>query len=111
MTYHKIRGVDKSTCTAEQKVAYNMAWRIWGDCRYHWDACKTRIDWAEQESKAIRDYMDEWQRVYAAKNKYDTDSIFCALRYGLHDYLTGTAHVLTSYEDVGKAFPANYMEG
>jgi len=34
MKYHKIRGVDKSTCTAEQKIAYNMAWYIWNDCRY-----------------------------------------------------------------------------
>ena len=31
MKYHKIRGVDKSTCTAEQKIAYNMAWYIWND--------------------------------------------------------------------------------
>lgn len=36
MKYHKIRGVDKSTCTAEQKIAYNMAWYIWNDCRYNW---------------------------------------------------------------------------
>ncbi len=46
------------------------------------------------------------------KNKRcDIDSIFCALRAGLHDYLTGSAHVLMSYQDIGLAFPANYMEG
>lgn len=31
LQYHKIRGVDKSVCTAEQKIAYNMASRIYGD--------------------------------------------------------------------------------
>lgn len=25
LQYHKIRGVDKSVCTAEQKIAYNMS--------------------------------------------------------------------------------------
>ena len=34
LQYHKIRGVDKSVCTAEQKIAYNMAWRIYGDIRF-----------------------------------------------------------------------------
>ena len=99
MKYHKIRGVDKSTCTAEQKIAYNMAWYIWNDCRYNWTDCRTRIDWSEQENAAIRD------------KRCDIDSIFCALRAGLHDYLTGSAHVFTSYQDIGTAFPANYMEG
>lgn len=28
LQYHKIRGVDKSVCTAEQKIAYNMASRV-----------------------------------------------------------------------------------
>jgi hypothetical protein len=69
MTYHKIRGVDKTTCTAEQKIAYNMAWYIWNDCRYNWTACRTRIDWSEQENAAIRDYMDNWQRNYAEKKQ------------------------------------------
>lgn len=111
MKYHKIRGVDKSTCTAEQKIAYNMAWYIWNDCRYNWTDCRTRIDWSEQENAAIWDYTDNWQRNYAEKNKkYDIDSIFCALRAGLHDYLTGSVHVFTSYQDIGEAFPANYME-
>lgn len=34
LQYHKIRGVDKSVCTAEQKIAYNMASRIYGDIRF-----------------------------------------------------------------------------
>lgn len=71
MKYHKIRGVDKSTCTAEQKIAYNMAWYIWNDCRYDWTACRTRIDWSEQENDAIRDYIDHWQRATMQKKTKD----------------------------------------
>lgn len=33
LQYHKIRGVEKAICTAEQKIAYNIAWRIYGDAR------------------------------------------------------------------------------
>ena len=31
LQYHKIRGVDKSVCTAEQKIAYNMASKMIGN--------------------------------------------------------------------------------
>ena len=27
MKYHKIAGVEKAVCTAEQKIAYNLAFR------------------------------------------------------------------------------------
>ena len=36
MIYHKIRGIDKNICTAEQKLAYNIAFRISIDARYNW---------------------------------------------------------------------------
>lgn len=70
LQYHKIRGVDKSVCTAEQKIAYNMASRIYGDIRFakawqQYDSGKVpaflQNDW---ESKAIRTYFTTWQRDY-----------------------------------------------
>lgn len=70
LQYHKIRGVDKSVCTAEQKIAYNMASRIYGDIRFakawqQYDSGKVpaflQNDW---ESKAIREYFTTWQRDY-----------------------------------------------
>lgn len=30
MTYHAIPGIPKSTCTAEQKIAYNIAYNLYG---------------------------------------------------------------------------------
>ena len=110
MKYHKIRGVDLSTCTAEQKLAYNIAFSIYGDPRYNWSANASRaaIDAAEQ--KAIADYLTIWTRDHAsAAAKYNTDAIFCALRAGLHDYLFGSYHIFCGYAQIGKAFPAHYL--
>ena len=101
MSLHKIRGVDKAVCSAEQKIAYNIAWRIGGDCRYNWSAFS-----AEDERGAVEDYRRAWLRDYpSAARKYDTDAIFAALASGLHDYLTSGGRIMTSYAEVGRAFP------
>lgn len=77
LQYHKIRGVDKSVCTAEQKIAYNMASRIYGDIRFakawqQYDSGKVpaflQNDW---ESKAIREYFTTWQRDYYSWEGYE----------------------------------------
>lgn len=78
LQYHKIRGVDKSVCTAEQKIAYNMASRIYGDIRFakawqQYDSGKVpaflQNDW---ESKAIRTYFTTWQRDYNKASAHRT---------------------------------------
>lgn len=101
MTLHKIPRVDKSTCAAEQKIAYNIAFRIGIDCRYNWDEIS-----AAAETAAIEDYKNAWLRDYPRDaQKYDTGAIFCALRAGLHDYLRGGCRLLSSFEAIGQAFP------
>lgn len=69
LQYHKIRGVDKSVCTAEQKIAYNMASRIYGDIRFakawqQYDSGKVpaflQNDW---ESKADREAYIENEHI------------------------------------------------
>lgn len=116
LQYHKIRGVEKAICTAEQKIAYNMAWRIYGDVRFakSWQQYDSGNVPAflqnEWESKAIRDYFTTWRRDYnKASAYYDKDAIFCALRAGLHGYITNHGPILTSYEEIGQAFPAHYL--
>lgn len=116
LQYHKIRGVDKSVCTAEQKIAYNMASRIYGDIRFakawqQYDSGKVpaflQNDW---ESKAIRTYFTTWQRDYnKASAHYNEDAIFSALRAGLHDFICHHAPIFTTYREVGQAFPAHYL--
>lgn len=90
LQYHKIRGVDKSVCTAEQKIAYNMASRIYGDIRFakawqQYDSGKVPAFLQNDlESKAIRTYFTTWQRDYnKASAHYNEDAIFSALRDGL----------------------------
>lgn len=110
MKYHKIRGVDKSTCTAEQKIAYNCAFLIFEDCRYNWleNKDKARSVLAYHETKAIAEQIE---RLAKSGCKYNLDAVQCALNTGLHDYIFGKYHILTSYQDIGAAFPAYYMEG
>lgn len=113
LQYHKIRGVDKSVCTAEQKIAYNMASRIYGDIRFakvwqQYDSGKVpaflQNDW---ESKAIRTYFTTWQRDYnKASAHYNEDAIFSALRAGLHDFICHHGPIFTSYREIAKNFTA-----
>lgn len=100
MSLHKIRGVDKAVCSAEQKIAYNIAWRIAEDIRYNWSAFS-----AEDERGAVEDYRRAWLRDHPQEaQKYDTGAIFAALASGLHDYLTAGGRIMTSYAEIGRAF-------
>jgi hypothetical protein len=103
------RNPAKSVCTAEQKIAYNMASRIYGDIRFAkaWQQYDSGNDW---ESKAIREYFITWQRDYnKASAYYNEDAIFSALRAGLHDFICHHAPIFTTYKEVGQAFPAYYL--
>lgn len=119
LQYHKIRGVDKSVCTAEQKIAYNMASRIYGDIRFakawqQYDSGKVpaflQNDW---ESKAIRKYFTTWQRDYnKASAHYNEDAIFSALRAGLHDFICPNAPLSTIRHDTKRTrIPNTYDSG
>lgn len=101
MSLHKIRGIDKAVCSAEQKIAYNIAWRIGEDCRYNLSAFS-----AADERGAVEDYRRAWERDYPREaQKYDTNAIFAVLASGLHDYLTAGGRIMASYTEVGQAFP------
>ena len=103
MKYHKIRGVDKNICTAEQKIAYNLAW---ANSDYILRAGFT--SYADAAQKLVEMYT--WAYDYKP-GKYDIDSIFCALNTGLKNYINGKQKIFTTYEEIGNAFPALYMDG
>ena len=109
MKYHKIHGVALETCTKEQKIAYNIAFRLHisaGD-KYH-KAANTVPAFVldRMKNELLRDGLRMWQ--IDGDPRLDVDAIFSALRAGLHDYLM-RPFVASSYEQVGKAFPANYL--
>ena len=103
MKYHKIRNVPLSVCTAEQKVAYNLAW-AWGRTLADGGCFST---WPEIARKLCELYTMGYDYT---PGKYDIDAIFCALNAGLENYYHAKYHILGSYEEIGRMFPANYLK-
>ena len=100
MKFHKIRNVPLNVCTAEQKIAYNLA-SSYADCikGKTW-LCDTDISrWL------LAIYMDSTQ-----KDKYDLDGIFCALNAGTVNFVKHP-FIATSYKQIGDAFPVDYAKG
>lgn len=109
MTYHKIRNIEKNICTAEQKIAYNLAFSWRNFVKRVYNANDTAMNKNACITDAVHTMIECYQQGYDYKpNKYDIDAIFCALMYGLEDYINRDIEILTSYEEIGKAFPANY---
>lgn len=109
MKYHKIRGVPMEVCTAEQKIAYNLAFRLHishGD-KYKFIAKNySKIVLSNVENQLIDEAFRLWEN--DGTERYDIDAIFSALRAGLNDYLLHH-FIAADYERIGKAFPAHYL--
>lgn len=88
MNLHKIPGVDKSVCTAEQMRAYNTA---------HFYV-STNAD-AEHVAKAV---VIEMKR---SGSKYDAEAVAAIIRANFDAFRARRFHILTSYDEVGRAFP------
>lgn len=107
--YHKIRGVEKSVCTAEQKIAYNMAFVIYINRGAEYEKMTTAAEKSAARARWINYECESFKRNYP-NNKTDLDGVFSALSAGLADYLTKEGFFIASrFEQIGKAFPALYM--
>lgn len=112
MRYHKIRGVEKSICTAEQKIAYNVAFYRTDEYRDTWKKHKDeylRFQQKEFILDAVKWCMRFIKMDEAICKKYDIDAIESALRNGLENYWNGKV-VFSSYEEIGQTFPALYLD-
>lgn len=109
MKYHKISGVELKTCTAEQKIAYNLAFNAhisFGDAFNNLDS---GIAKAEAVIKIRDRMMNQYRLGYNYKHgRYDEDAIQSALHAGLRNYLE-KPFIANDYESIGKAFPAHYL--
>ena len=98
MKFHKIRGIEKSVCTAEQKIAYNYAFADY--------------EWAMKSDMELWQYLDKVANRIKANEKimkkYDIDAIIHCLRQGFINFCKSKYHILTSYEEIGKMFPSLY---
>lgn len=115
MTYHKIRNVPLEVCTAEQMVAYNIAFATHINYQDKYDKAKAISsicaddlvrDIILMEVQNFKRGMEEG--LY--KKNFDIDAIQACLNAGLVNYLDHF-FIATDYEKVGKAFPAHYLKG
>ena len=104
MKYHKIKGVPLDVCTAESKIAYNLAFA-------NKDFIKGLIQsgkiycWPQANHKLI----DLYKNGYSYKpNKYDIDAIFCCLNAGLEEYIK-RPFIASTYEEIGNCFKSLYL--
>lgn len=98
MKFHKIIGVEKTVCTAEQKIAYNYAFQD-----YDWVMRSDMELWQYLDSVAKR--IKENEKIM---RKYDIDAIIHCLRQGFINYCKSDIKILTSYAEIGKMFPSLY---
>lgn len=102
----KIKGIDKSVCTCEQKIAYNYAFASHISYGDKYKACKSEI----QKSRfltEVRGYIvDDILRNEDMK-KYNIDVIFIALNNGLRVYFD-KAFIASDYKKIGEVFAVPY---
>lgn len=103
MKYGKIRGIDKKVCTAEQMVAYNLAFR-------YRDIIKKAYDKMPMEFQKSEVIMQATRKLSNQVKKYNKDAVFCALNVGLKNYINSEYAILSSYSEIGEMFPAYYLE-
>lgn len=91
MKVHKITGVDKAVCCAEQKIAANLAFCAHISCQDEFDriikdgtqaTVSKFVRWMIDQK--IKDYRDAYD---TTPNRYNIDAIFCALGAGLERYM------------------------
>lgn len=111
LVYHKIKGVDKSICTAEQKIAYEIAFRLHISYQDRWDEMRSMKAAESAMSNAISDLIGEGMAMFDRSKwsaRMNQDAVFAALNAGLRSYLD-KFFIATNYEQIGLAFPANYL--
>lgn len=110
MKYHKINNIPLETCTAEQKIAYNLAFAHYDLFLKEYNRMPTGHARAEVIHHAARKMIEWYKGGYSYTNKYNIDLIFSALLAGLENYFNTKYKILSSYKEIGKIFPANYLK-
>lgn len=103
MRLHKIPGVPLEVCCAEQKIAYNLAFRLHVNQGDEYlalpDECKSQaIDRLTEEA------LENYRKAYRYRpGKYNEDAIADFLKRGLARYLE-KQFIAVDYERIGKVF-------
>ena len=96
MTFRKIPNIEKNVCTAEQKIAYNFAFRY------------RDFNGSKELSDLLQVVAAEIKSNEKIMRMYDIDSIIHCLRNGYIEYRKNYPAFLTDYETIGKVFYSLY---
>ena len=101
---HKIRGVDKQVCTAEQMLAYNFAFSRKDVMKKMYEKCQTGINVSEVEIIFVQDCIKTFKNT-----KYNLDAIVHIVRKNMKKYaeMEGCG-IFASYDEIGKTFACDY---
>lgn len=102
----KINGVNKHTCTCEQKIAYNYAFSCRDVYKRRVAECKTEI----QKSEVFQDIIDFVIKDLSSRpemSKYNIDAVTIAFRQGFLNYVDNF-FIANSYEKIGNVFCLPY---
>ena len=112
MKYHKIKNIPLQVCTAEAKIAYNVALSYASNYRETWIKNKDKYSgWAKSEF--IHDVIKYCMHFVLSNEiickKYNTDAIQCCLHAGMENYFNHKYRILCTYEDIGDIFKSLYL--
>lgn len=99
MKYHKIRNVPLEICTAEQMIAYNIAF-----ANYDWIRTRAFANWRDEIRTICGRYAKD-----PKFTRYDMDAVQSALLAGFEQYAL-CPFIASDYEKIGKSFPALYLD-
>lgn len=102
----KINGLEKTVCTAEQKIAYNYAFSWCDVYKRKIKECTTAI----QKADVLQDIIDFITADLLRREdmkKYNIDAIIIAFRQGFPEY-TENFFIATDYIKIGKVFKIPY---
>lgn len=112
MKYHKIKNIPLEICTAEAKIAYNVALINIDDIKAVYDKCTCNLQKADVIREGVKICMNnlllssEYEKI---NKKYNIDLIQCCLNAGLETYINTKYHILSSYAECGKIFKSLYL--
>ena len=103
---HKIRGVEKETCSAEQVIAYNYA-RMYVDIGQRIESNDTPEFIKGNMFADIKLWIMQNLDSDVSYSRYNFDAIIIAFQQGFRNFCA-KPFIATNYADIGKAFPIPY---
>lgn len=97
---HKIRGIDKNICVAEQMICYNIACMHETSFNRYKEECGPAFAAEIIKSHVVR-FSTEWNNIC---KKYNTNIILIALVNGLDDFYKLSFADRHDYKNIGKIF-------